>query len=111
MPRQPSAATSTPPRTGPNAALAELVAEMTPSVAAGGRPPARRRINVRPAGKPTDVPIACSTRAATTQPKPGTTSTTLQVTKTSARPAENTFLAPYRSASRPISGCPTAAVR
>ena len=111
MPRQPAPATRNPPSTGPSAALVEFVTEMVASVAAGGLPPASRRIVASPAGKAAEVPTACTTRQPTSQPNPGESSAATPVTSTTASPAQYTRRGPYRSATRPISGCPTHAAR
>ena len=89
MPRQPAAATSRPPSSGPSAALVPLAMEMPASVPAGvGPAPTIRRTSANPAGNAAEVPTACRTRHPTSHPNPGDARAAIPATPAMTSPAQ-----------------------
>src|SRR5205823_12442412 len=96
---QPPTDRTKPPMVGPRAALTEAATDIMASACAGIRPPpAAARIKPSPDGYAVEVAKACTTRAATSQPKVGENGAAIETRRATVRPVRNTRRAPRRSA-------------
>ena len=100
--RQPTAAISPPPSTGPSATPIEPMPPQTPSARARG--PASWNwctISASEQGSSADAPSPCTVRAAISTPRPGAAAQAADPAAKAASPAMNTRFAPSRSAAEP----------
>jgi hypothetical protein len=114
MARQPSVAASSPPSTGPTAALDSPASDSSPSTGLGAGRPTRSawaRSSAIADGYAAEVPTPSSTRDATSHPSDGANAPTTPAVNTAASPARNTRRGPSRSASLPMVGWPIALAR
>ena len=102
MLRQPTAAVSTPPKTGPSAMLTPNMVTQTPiAQARSARPLNTLEMMETATGLSIDPPIAWSTRNAISQPRLGATEHSAELTVNTISPARKTWRRPNRSAVAP----------
>ncbi len=102
MLRQPTVPVSIPPRTGPSAMLTPNMVIQTPIAQARSAGPLKTlEIMDTATGLSIDPPIACSTRKAISQPRPGATEHNAELIVNTVSPARKTWRRPNRSAVAP----------